>query len=199
MARACIDFETATSLGRLTARCGLREVVNLCAEATELRDAASLRRTEVKQLFELNQAGVVRFPLLDEPAAGRGGGGGGGGSGAGKQPKRLRIKTSAQKAALLLQLRAAGSGLGEFGACEMPLVLGARRVLRALLEHLTSLGLARPLRASMLLLRSVERGVGWHDEREVEVSAARVWPAARGVTTSRCAHTQKPSSQHTMA
>tara|TARA_B110001452_G_scaffold247393_1_gene233407 strand:+ start:451 stop:1389 length:939 start_codon:yes stop_codon:yes gene_type:complete len=162
MARACIDYETATSLGRLTARCGLREVVQLCADATELQDAATLRRTEVKQLYEVNQAGVVRFPLLEEPAAG-----------SKAAPKRLRIKTSAQKAALLLQLRASGSGLGEFSSCEMPLVLGARRVLRALLEHLTSLGLAKPLRASLLLLRSVECGVGWHDEREAEVPPAR--------------------------
>ena len=61
MARTCVRFETVKSFARLGGGCGLAEVVALLADSEELRDAATLRRTEVKALFE------VRTPQLCNP------------------------------------------------------------------------------------------------------------------------------------
>ena len=122
MARTCVRFETVKSFARLGVGCGLAEVVALLADSEELRDAATLRRTEVKALFEVNCSSDIRFPLLNDKAKAK------------SKSNCAKIKTHAQKASLLLQLRAAGVPLGEFSACENMLLLGARRVLRALVD-----------------------------------------------------------------
>ena len=115
MARTCVRFETVKSFARLGVGCGLAEVVALLADSEELRDAATLRRTEVKALFEVNCSSDIRFPLLNDKAKAK------------SKSNCAKIKTHAQKASLLLQLRAAGVPLGEFSACENMLLLGARR------------------------------------------------------------------------
>ena len=114
MARTCVRFETVRSFARLGGGCGLAEVLALLADSDELKEAATLRRDEVKALYEVNCSSHVRFPLLND------------------KKKPSKIKTSAQKASLLLQLRAAGVPLGEFASCEPHLIQGAKRVLRAL-------------------------------------------------------------------
>ena len=62
----------------------------------ELREAATLRRNEVKALFEINCSSDIRFPLLNDKAKAK------------SKTNCAKIKTHAQKAHLLLQLRAAG-------------------------------------------------------------------------------------------
>ena len=154
MARTCVRFETVKSFARLGVGCGLGEVVALLADSEELRDAATLRRTEVKALFEVNCSSDIRFPLLNDKAKAK------------SKSNCAKIKTHAQKASLLLQLRAAGVPLGEFSACENMLLLGARRVLRALVDFLVGEGHARPLCAAVVLRKCLERGAGWHDDSQ---------------------------------
>ena len=68
MARTCVRFETIKSFARLGVGCGLSEVVALLADSEELREAATLRRNEVKALFEVNCSSDIRFPLLNDKA-----------------------------------------------------------------------------------------------------------------------------------
>ena len=48
------------------------------------------------------------------------------------------------------------------------LLLGARRVLRALIDFLVGEGHARPLCAAVVLRKCLERGAGWHDDSQAE-------------------------------
>ena len=69
MARTCVRFETVRSFARLGGGCGLAEVLALLADSDELKEAATLRRDEVKALCEVNCSSHVRFPPRRPPGA----------------------------------------------------------------------------------------------------------------------------------
>lgn len=149
MAKHCVDFKTVQSFTRLVAG-GVKEVVLLLADSSELAGALYLRANEKKQLGVLNASKSIRFTIVDPNAK--------------KPGTPSKCKTSEMKANLLLQMRAAGHSLGELHHAEFTLLQGSSRVLRALVEYLEAEHRFAPLHASLLLQRSLLTGAGWHDD-----------------------------------
>ena len=145
----CVEFGTAASFKKLDATSSLETVVTLLSEATEFSSSLHLRHNEKKALFAINSSKTLRFPIYEKEGS----------------TKRAKIKTAANKVALLLQLRAAGHPLGEFHSAEFVLEQCGSRILNALIEYLTTEEKhADALHGAFVLRRSLHRSIGWHDD-----------------------------------
>ncbi|KOO33035.1 putative ATP-dependent DNA helicase hfm1-like protein [Chrysochromulina tobinii] len=148
MARYCVAFETVKSFVALENGAGLEAVLRLLAHSDEL-DSLYLRHNEKKKLFELNSnKELIRFPFMDGA-------------------KRSKIKSTAMKASLLLQLRVGGHPLpSEFHSAEFTLEQSGARITNALVEYLVQQErAASALHAALVLRRSLQqKSIGWYDD-----------------------------------